>query len=95
MAAFTPPDSFGPNLPFTWGVRGGSFFGDKKIGADDEGEEAYGLSTVDGSWVVGSQEAELAGTRAGVAWIGSTDDTVVFNSSTECVYLSQCPFTPS
>jgi len=46
-----------------------------------EGEEAYGLTTSDGTLIVGSDRAAAA--QVGDVWTGSIDDTVVFNATTE------------
>lgn len=47
-------------------------------------EEAYGLTTSDGTLVMGSDLAQRASDEDGVRWLGSADDTAVFEKTTEC-----------
>lgn len=79
MAAYTIPESFGP-LDFTFGVRGFS----AGRNPPSKAEEAYGLTTIDGTLIMGSSEAQHASDVDGVPWVGSANDSIIFNRTTEC-----------
>jgi hypothetical protein len=64
-------------------VRGFSASRDP-LSAAEKAEEGYGLTTMDGTLIMGSSEAQHASDIDGVPWVGSADDSVIFNRTTEC-----------
>ena len=91
MAAYTTPTSFGDPLDFTFNIRG-TYHESMKTSLGMQYswlkgiEEAYGLTTSDGTLIMGGELAHRASDIDGVQWVGSIDDTKVFERTTECMF---------
>jgi glycine/D-amino acid oxidase-like deaminating enzyme len=90
MAAYTPPASFGGPLDFTYNIRGIYNQSTTPLLGLHHGwlqgfEEAYGLTTSDGTLIMGGELAHRASDIDNVQWVGSIDDTNVFEGTTECM----------
>lgn len=97
MAAYTPPAGFGEPLDFTFNIRG--IYNESttaSLGTHHSWlkgfEEAYGLTTSDGTLVMGGELAHRASDNDGVQWLGSIDDTNVFERTTECMSVIRSGF---
>lgn len=93
MAAYTPPASFGDPLDFTFNIRGTYHESMRASPGMQRGwlkgsEEAYGLTTSDGTLIIGGELAHRASDIDGVQWVGSIDDTEVFERTTECMFAT-------